>query len=137
MKGAEMAESGLAKKLRVLPGNRLLVLNAPEGYVSQLSPLPEGATVAASAAGTFDVVQAFAHDHAELRRIVPEAAGAIAPSGILWISWPKKTARLASDLDRDSLWAALNAAGWVGVASIAVNETWSALRFKRDGASKA
>jgi hypothetical protein len=130
-----MAESALAKKLRVLPGNRLLVLNVPDGYESELAPLPDGASVTTAAEGTFDVVQAFARDSTELRRIVPVATSALAPGGILWIAWPKKTAKLASDLDRDSLWAALNAAGWVGVASIAVNETWSALRFKHDGAA--
>jgi hypothetical protein len=130
-----MAESALAKKLRVLPGNRLLVLNAPVGYESELLPVPDGVSVATSAEGAFDVVQAFARDSAELRRVLPVATQALAPGGIVWIAWPKKTAKQNSDLDRDSLWAALNASGWVGVASIAVNETWSALRFKRDRAA--
>ncbi len=133
-----MAESALAKKLRVLPGNRVLLLNAPEGAEDELLPVPEGASVATTATtpdGIFDVVLAFARDSAELGRILPLATGALAQRGILWIAWPKKTAKLSSDLDRDGLWAGLNATGWVGVASIAVNETWSALRFKRDEAA--
>ena len=127
-----MAESELARKLRVLPGKRLLVVNGPEGYDSALAPLPPGAEVATHASGIFDVVQVFVHDRDELRRVLPAATAALAPAGILWVAWPKKTSILAADLDRDSLWAELNTRGWVGVASIAVDATWSALRFKRE-----
>src|SRR5262249_43182285 len=124
----------LARKLRVLPGKRLLVVNGPEGYDWALAPLPPGAEVATHASGMFDVVQVFARDRSQLLRVLPEATAALGPAGLLWVAWPKKTSKLASDLDRDSLWAELNMLGWVGVASIAVDATWSALRFKRGSA---
>jgi hypothetical protein len=126
-----VADSELARKLRVLPGKRLLVLNGPEGYDRALAPLPPGTETAAHASGVFDVVQVFVRNRDELRRALPGATAALAPAGILWVAWPKKRSKLATDLDRDSLWAERNTQGWVGVASIAVDATWSALRFKR------
>lgn len=128
-----MPETTLAKKLRILPGNRLLLLNAPDGYLTLLAPLPDGVEVASGATehtGTFDVVQAFTHDRAALDRLWPTALAATRPGGVLWICWPKQSAKLATDLDRDALWAAVHTHGWSGVTSVSVNATWSALRFR-------
>ena len=52
-----MADTPLAKKLGIKPGHKVLVLNAPDGYLSMLDPLPDGAEVKTEGAGTFDVVE--------------------------------------------------------------------------------
>lgn len=130
-----MAETALAKKLLIRPGQRVLVLNAPEGYLGELEPLPEAVDVATEPTGTgaFDVVQLFARDTAQLDRDWSTASAATKPGGVLWVAWLKQSAKLPTDLNRDSLWARLRETGWTGVASISVNEMWSALRFRPEG----
>ncbi len=124
-----MLDAALAKKLRILPGNRLLLLNAPDGYSATLA-LPEGVTVETDPAGAYDVVQLFARTLADVERGLPAAIAATRPRGMLWIAWPKKTAKLPIDLTRDTLWPRVHETGWNGVAAISIDETWSALRFR-------
>lgn len=124
-----MLDAALAKKLRILPGNRLLLLNAPDGYSATLA-LPEGVTVETDPAGAYDVVQLFARTLADVDRDLPAAIAATRPRGMLWIAWPKKTAKLPTDLTRDTLWPRVHETGWNGVAAISIDETWSALRFR-------
>lgn len=130
-----MADTPLAKKLLIKSGQRVLVLNGPEGYLAALAPLPEGVELETKATetakdGTFDVVLAFAADAAALDRDWLRATRAMRPGGVLWVAWPKQSAKRPTDLNRDSLWARLHAAGWDGVTSVSVSETWSALRFR-------
>lgn len=128
-----MADTALAKKLLIRPGNRVLVLNAPEGYRDELGPLPDGAEVATEPEGAFDVVQLFARDTAELDRDWPAASAATKPGGVLWVAWLKQSAKSPTDLNRDILWSRLRTTGWTGVASVSVNAMWSALRFRPEG----
>ena len=53
---------------------------------------------------------------------------------VLWVAYPKKTSALASDLDRDHGWEPMTAAGFDPVSQVAIDDTWSALRWKRDPA---
>jgi len=124
-----MPDATLAKKLRILPGNRLLLLRAPDSYLATLA-LPEGVTVETDPAGAYDVVQLFTRTLADVDRDLLAAIAATRPRGMLWIAWPKKTTRLPSDLTRDTLWPRVHEAGWSGVAAISIDETWSALRFR-------
>ena len=125
-----MAESALAKKLQIRPHQKLLVLDAPPGYLDELGALPEGVKLAHRATGTFDVVHLFVHDSAELAKRVDVATKAMKSDGVLWIAWPKQSAHVKTDLDRDHLWTAMEAYGMRPVANVSINETWSALRFK-------
>ncbi len=121
----------LAAKLQVKPGSRLLVLNAPEGYRSALEPLPEDAEVSETPdEGAFDVVQAFVKDRLDVERYAAEAIRALKPGGALWFSYPKQSAKVATDLTRDKGWDVVARAGLRPVAQVAVDDVWSALRFR-------
>ena len=85
-----MAAAQLLRKLRMQPGHRVLILNAPAGYVDTLGELPEGVEVAERAEGTFDFVQAFARDLAELEGLALVAVEAVKHDGLLWISYPRR-----------------------------------------------
>ncbi len=124
--------TSLAQKLRILAGNRVLVLQAPTAFADALAPLPDGVRVETAAKGKdhYDVVQLFVKDSVELERHLKRAIGAVRAGGILWIAWPKKSAGVATDLTRDTLWALVQPEGWGPVASVAIDETWSGLRFK-------
>ena len=79
-----MTENALIKKLQLKPGLRALFLNAPEGYVASLGPLPDGVTLVDGPAGTLDFVQLFVRDSAELantRRLRWQRSSATASSG--------------------------------------------------------
>jgi hypothetical protein len=125
-----MTENALIKKLQLRPGLRALFLNAPEGYVASLGPLPDGVALADGPAGTLDFVQLFVHDSAELTTHAPAALAAIKLDGVLWIAYPKQSAKVKTDLTRDRGWDPITAAGLRPVTQIAIDETWSALRWR-------
>ena len=125
-----MPETSLTKKLGIKPGQTLLILNAPEGYVATLTSLSEHANIRTQPDGTYDFVQVFVHNKAELHRNAPIAMQSLKSGGLLWITYPKKTSALKSDISRDILWEELRDTGMQPVTMIAIDETWSALRFR-------
>ncbi len=125
-----MDASALQKKLRITPGLRMLVLNAPEGYVEGLGNLPDGAELATEVTGTFDWGQCFVRDVAELRRLAPQARDAVEYDGLLWISYPKRSSNISSDISRDVAWEAMKEFSLRPVFQVSIDETWSALRFR-------
>lgn len=122
--------SPMAKKLRLAAGHRVAVLNAPAGYLALLSPGP---------ADVGTVVQLFVHSVDELRRLGPEAIRAVKPDGLLWITYPKGgQTRMVTDLpatpwwtQRDVLGEISSVTGYKPVAFVAIDENYTALRFKR------
>jgi hypothetical protein len=125
-----MADTPLAKKLGVKPGHKVLVLNAPQGYLQTLDPLPEGVEVATSGGGAFDVVQAFASSKEDIDRYARQALDAVRPGGLLWFAYPKKTSKVKTDINRDVGWDSLTDEGWECIAQVSVDDTWSAGRFR-------
>jgi hypothetical protein len=125
-----MTDSSLQRRLQLKPGQRALILNAPEGYVESLGPLPDGVTLVDGPPGKLDFVQLFVRDSVELATHAPAALAAIKPDGVLWIAYPKQSAKVKTDITRDRGWAAITAAGLRPVTQIAIDETWSALRWR-------
>lgn len=125
-----MAKSRL-EKLNVKAPAALLLLSAPEGYRASLEPLPEGITVSDQPGGRFDAVQCFARHSGDLMALLPQAAAALSAGGMLWISYPKKASGIETDLGREEVWMPLWDAGWQAVRRVAVDDVWSAVRFKR------
>ena len=128
-----MADSSLVKKLGLKPGRRALILNAPDGYRELLDPLPEGVDLTTTPDGAFDFVQLFAKNKADLSEYAPAAMAAVKPGGMLWISFPKKTSKIQTDISRDTGWDVIQHAGWQGIFLIAVDDVWSAMRFRPAG----
>lgn len=125
-----MAEKTLAQKLGIKPGYRLLVMNAPEGFSERLQPLPEDASLETTPGKNFDAVLVFVRSKAEIDAYAPAAAGAIRFDGLLWFAYPKRTAKIPTDIHRDVGWDALDGLGFMGIAQVAVDDTWSATRFR-------
>ena len=123
-----MAETSLVKKLLIKPGNKVLVMNAPDDYV--LGALPEGADVKTSGQGPFDVVQCFVRSKAEVDSLASKAIKAVKTGGMLWFVYPKKTSKIKTDIHRDVGWDAVQSAGWEGIALVSVDDTWSAMRYR-------
>jgi hypothetical protein len=125
-----MSDTILLKKLRLAAGQRALVLNAPPGYLQALGELPANVSLSTQPGSDFDFVQLFVKDQAELERFSPAAFKAVKYDGLLWVCYPKQTGNIKSDLNRDILWRLMEPSGLSPVMQIAINETWSALRFR-------
>jgi len=134
-----MAETPLRKKLAIKPGYKLLILNAPDGYIDQLNPLPEGATVHTQAAGEsgFDFVQVFARSKADVDNHAQSAVRLLKQGGLLWFAFPKKTSKIKTDVTRDVGWDTLMDMAYGPVTAIAIDDTWSALRFRPNSEVKS
>ncbi len=122
--------SPLSKKLRVHSGHRMRLINAPKGYVKQLGELPEGARIVHKGHDVCDFGHLFVRSVAELEDLAPEVVRAVKPDGLLWISYPKKTSGVKTDITRDVGWEVMSAYGLRPVAQIAIDNVWSALRFR-------
>jgi hypothetical protein len=132
-----MAETPLAKKLLLKPGQRVAIVQAPEGFRAALGPLPEGITVAETLEGPFDLALVFVREKVAVDRLVPLAIAALKPGGVLWLAYPKKSGKLKADITRDVGWEGVYAMGWRPVTQIALDEVWSALRFRPEVEVKA
>jgi hypothetical protein len=119
----------LIRKLGIRTGATISLIGAPADYDELIGPLPEGARVRARLAPDTDFIHLFAPDRATLTRELPRARKALAMDGTLWISWPKKTAGVATDLVEGIVRETGLAAGLVDVKICAVDETWSGLKF--------
>ena len=121
------------KKLGIKPGQKVLILNAPQAYVKSLGVLPEGTSITEGKTppgGQFDFVQYFAHSKAEVDQNTQAVVQAVKAGGMLWFAYPKKTGRIKTDLSRDVGWECVAQAGWIGVSLISIDDTWSSMRYR-------
>jgi hypothetical protein len=125
-----MAENTLAHKMKLKPGHRAALVNAPEGYLKELGPLPSGVEMAEKLEGEFDWVQIFVKNKAELDALAPQAIRALKPESLLWISFPKGASKIQTDLSRDQGWDVVQQADLKWVNLISINETWSAFSVR-------
>ena len=122
-----MPASALAKKMKLTPGARAAVINAPENYVKELQHDTE---VSRKLNGKFDWIQIFAKNQKELASLAPRAASALKPESILWLSFPKGTSKIQTDLSRDKGWEGAQKLDLKWVNLVSVNDDWSAFALR-------
>ena len=122
--------TSIVKKLGLKPAMRALVLGAPSGYLDLLAPLPDGVVVSKTVSGTHDFVQFFATKKSEITTSAKKLLQSAAPGALVWVTYPKTTSGVDSDLSREKVWAAMEGTGWRPVSQIAIDDVWSALRFR-------
>ena len=126
---AGYSSKSLATKLGLKPGMRVHVIGAPENYRQLLAPLPADVRFLKRLAGGLDLIHVFAPTLSALLRAVPGAVPSLQPDGMLWLSWPKRTSGIVTDIgEADVRREGLNA-GLVDVKICAIDETWSGLKF--------
>jgi hypothetical protein len=125
-----MSSKPVSKKLRLGEGDSVLVLNSPGDYREILESVPEGVVIAEEAKGEFDFVHLFVSNRADLDRYIDVALDAVTYDGLLWVSYPKGSSKVETDINRDSIWELLKEKGIRPVTQVSVDSTWSALRFR-------
>jgi hypothetical protein len=120
----------LIKKLGIKPGMQAAILNPPENYFAEtLGPLPDGVTLHRLLQPDLDFIHFFSLRSRQLAVEFPELKAALAQDGMLWISWPKKAAKVPSDLDENLVRQIGLDNGLVDVKVAAVDAVWSGLKF--------
>jgi hypothetical protein len=118
----------LSKKLGIVAGTTVDLLGAPAGFAAELEPLPDAVTVRRSARGRADVVLSFHTERRDLERRVPVLLDVLDVDGGLWIAWPKKAAKVQTDMTEDVVREVFLPLGLVDNKVCAVTEVWSGLR---------
>lgn len=119
----------LIKKLGLKPGATACVRNEPPAYWDWLSPLPEGVVVKKKLVPGLTFVHLFLISAREFRKEVLAARKVLQPDGMIWVSWPKKSSGVRSDLDENGIRDFALAHGLVDVKVCAVDEVWSGLKL--------
>jgi hypothetical protein len=121
-----MSAISLAYKLKLKPGSQAVILDAPDDYLVQLAP--ERVTIDRVLDGQYDWIQVFVKNKAEIDALFPSLVTALKPDGLLWISFPKSTSGLQTDLTRDKGWDSVTGLKWIHLVSI--NTLWSAFSLR-------
>ena len=119
----------LAKKLGYKPGQRAHLDGAPDGYAALLGGLPEGVEFLDAPAAPLDLVHLFTASAADLRRKLARYRTLVADGGMVWVSWPKRAAKVPTDVTEDVVREIALPLGFVDVKVCAVDATWSGLKL--------
>lgn len=119
----------LATKLGIKAGMVLGAVDAPANYKKLLAPLPDGARIATGAEPGAHVVHLFVTRRSELAAALRSYRSRLADATPVWISWPKKSAQVSTDITEDTIREVALPLGYVDIKVCAVSETWSGLKL--------
>ena len=119
----------LAKKLGLTEGRTLFPVGVPEGYRELLAPLPAGVRFVAQGGPNTDIVHLFVTDRGELAKRLRALFVTIRADAAVWVSWPKKSSKVPTDITEDVIREVALPIGFVDVKVCAVDELWSGLKL--------
>lgn len=119
----------LWKKLGIREGATVLTVNAPANYAALLSSLPSNVSFVEKIVPPVDFVHLFVTTKAELATQLPKLFGELASGGVIWVSWPKKTAKVKTDVTENTIREIALPLGLVDVKVCAVDAVWSGLKL--------
>lgn len=119
----------LAKKLGIKTSSRIFLVGAPEGFVALLDPLPAGVEFEHAAGPQVDIAHIFVNERLELDRQLAALRATMRDDAAVWVSWPKKAAKVATDITEDTIRELALPRGYVDIKVCAVSEVWSALKL--------
>lgn len=130
MASAGYSGTPLAKKLGLKAGQQVLLQgDVPDGYVDSLAPLPEGLVFARRLSAGIGIAQLFTARRLELQERLAAYREVLPADAVVWVSWPKKAAKVATDITEDTVREVAFPLGFVDVKVCAVDATWSGLKL--------
>lgn len=119
----------LSKKLGIQQAHRVLLVDAPAAYQDWLQPLPEGVQFVARPDAKVELAHVFVTEKAELAKCLATLRAKLSDEVALWISWPKKAAKVPTTVTEDLIRELALPLGWVDIKVCAVTEVWSGLKL--------
>ncbi|HXN70287.1 MAG TPA: DUF3052 domain-containing protein [Bradyrhizobium sp.] len=126
---AGYSSKAVVQKLGIKPGFRIFVGHAPAAYGDIVGKLPADVKLLTRLAGSVDMVHLFASQAAGLAGKLRGYREAIAPDGMIWVSWPKKASDVATDLTDVVVRDIALPLGLVDIKVCAIDDSWSGLKF--------
>lgn len=130
MPNATASTKSIPEKLQMKSGRSVIFVNKPAAYDKTMGRLPAGVEVADSSSKSIDIIQIFADSKQQLEKELPKWKKVVAPKGMIWVTYPKGTSKIKTDINRDIIAAYAETIGLEGVAIVAIDDDWSALRLK-------
>ena len=118
----------LAKKLGIKAGFRVFLANAPKDYARLVAPLPAGVTTVKVIDETTDLIHIFALSRKDLQKQIKAAAATMRADAAVWVSWPKKSSGVTTDITEDTIREIALPMGLVDIKVCAVDKVWSGLK---------
>jgi hypothetical protein len=130
-RAADSGYSGtpLPKKLGIKPGSRLFVSGAPRTYRKLLTPLPAEVSFKDQAGPEIDIAQVFVTEKEDLAKVLAALRKKLHSSAAVWVSWPKKTANIATTVDENTIRGLALPLGFVDIKVCAIDRAWSGLKL--------
>lgn len=119
----------LAKKLGIKEGYKIYIKNPPPNYMDLISPVPEGVKIIRRLSTELDMIHLFTKSRAELTANIENFMHRIKQDGMIWVSWPKKSAKVPTDVTEDLIREVILPRGLVDVKVCAIDEVWSGLKL--------
>ena len=126
---AGYSETPLPQKLGIKPGLTVVTINAPAKYRRLLGKIPDGVTFSDRLKPGSNFVHIFTSRRSELQRMMSILRKKISDDGTVWVSWPKKSSGISTDVTEDVIREIALPLGFVDVKVCAVDETWSGLKL--------
>jgi hypothetical protein len=120
----------LIKKLKLNVDETALILNAPGEYLLSVKE-SLGTNLHTEVQGQYPFVQAFMYSKEDVEKIAPTAVSVSSDHTMIWLCYPKKSSKVKTDITRDQGWEKLEKLGYVGIALVSIDDTWSAMRFRK------
>jgi hypothetical protein len=119
----------LVQKLGIKAGQKVATIEAPKGYRELLAPLPERVSFTTKIAADALFVHLFVKERHIMEKELKRLRRLLADAGVLWVSWPKKSSGVKTDIKEDVIREVCLPLGFVDVKVCAVDETWSGLKL--------
>ena len=124
------SKTPLARKLGLKANFKIHLFNAPDYYNGLFDELPEGLEhIKTLESLKLDFIHAFFTSKKELSNTIQGLKNALKQNGILWVSWPKGTSKIETDINREIVRSMVLEAGLVDIKVAAINSDWSGLKF--------
>ena len=119
----------LPQKLGIKPGTIVVAIDPPENYRKLLAPIPSGVNFATRPVGNTKFIHLFVKERRILQTQLQSLRQKVADDAAVWVSWPKKSSGVPTDVTEDVIRAVALPLGFVDIKVCAVDDTWSALKL--------
>jgi len=129
LKTAGYSGTPLSKKLGIVANSRLLAEKPPGNYRNLLKPIPSGTIFENKLSAATDIIHVFAKNKLSLKKRLIALRNKIRPDAAVWVSWPKKSSKVQTDITEDAIREIALPLGFVDIKVCAVDDVWSGLKL--------